>query len=160
MLDGLGEFVFEMLTISRQDPGHGMSLEILPQAFDRVEIRAVGRQEHRLNMMPVQALGLVPTGLVQKQTAPAPQAEELKEKATKQEIQKERLGPAAAPMMNTDLYPPQKPMRGQQQLPEGADEVIEQYVYMESDRSVRNELTSYRREILEQLELFREAQKK
>lgn len=100
----------------------------------------------------------MPTGLVQKYTAPAPQAENLKEKVTKQEIQKERLAQGAA-TMNQDLYPPQRPMRVQQ-LPEEADEMIEQYVYMESDRQVRNELQSYRREVMEELELFRDAQKK
>lgn len=61
--------------------------------------------------------------------------------------------------MNTDLYPPQKPVRAQQ-LPAESEAMIEEYVYMESDRVVRNELASYRREVMEQLELFRDAQKK
>lgn len=87
----------------------------------------------------------VPHGLYQGQTAPVPQAEELKEKVYGRN---EEYG---APQ-NTDLYP--------RQLPEDADGIIEQYVYMESDRTVRNELVNYRREVMEQLELFREAQKK
>ena len=47
--------------------------------------------------------------------------------------------------MNTDLYPHYKAKN----LPEDADEHVEQFVYMESDRSVRKELSSYRKEIME-----------
>lgn len=43
-------------------------------------------------------------------------------------------------MQNTDLYPRQA---------EPGEGMIEQYVYMESDRSVRDELVSYRREVME-----------
>lgn len=45
-------------------------------------------------------------------------------------------------------------------MPEEADDIIEQFVYMESDRTVRNELVNYRKEVMEQLEVFRDAQKK
>ena len=92
----------------------------------------------------------IPTGLNMGAGAPVPQPEQIKEKRTKDFVQETR--PQA---MNADLYP-----RPQQQLPAEVDDQIEQYVYMESDRTVRSELTSYRKEIMEQLELFREAQKK
>jgi len=73
-----------------------------------------------------------------------PQADQLKEK-TKVPIKKME-SPNVSPKINRDLLPPQ---RIQTHDPEDAEELIEQYVYMESDRSVRKELVNYRKDIME-----------
>ena len=39
-------------------------------------------------------------------------------------------------------------------------ELVDRYVHFESDRTTRKEMVSYKNEIMEQLELFRESQKK
>jgi hypothetical protein len=38
---------------------------VLPETLDRIEVRAVGRQVERLDMMPVELLGFVPAGIVE-----------------------------------------------------------------------------------------------
>lgn len=64
-------------------------------------------------------------GLIKKANAPVPVAEERKEKVTKAEVQKERMGSTVAPL-NTDLYPPTTVAnRVQMHMPEGAEDQIE-----------------------------------
>ena len=86
----------------------------------------------------------MPMGLVDKQKVPVPQAEQLKDKV-KVPVKKVE-SPTVSPKLNKDLQPPQ---RIQTHDPEDAEELIEQYVYMESDRSVRKELHNYRKDIME-----------
>ena len=53
--------------VVRDEAREVMVFEILPQPFDGVEVRAVGRKVDRLDVMPVQPLGLVPAGVVENQ---------------------------------------------------------------------------------------------
>jgi hypothetical protein len=60
----LAELVAEFFSVSGEVTGHPVPFEILPEPFDRIHVRAVGWQEHCLNVMPFQSLGFVPAGVV------------------------------------------------------------------------------------------------
>ena len=63
-LNRFAEFVAEGLSVPGEEARHSVAFEMLPEAFDRIEIRAVGRQEHFLDMMPFQPFGFMPAGIV------------------------------------------------------------------------------------------------
>ena len=64
-LNGFAYLVLKDLRFVGDEAGQIVALEVLPEAFDRIEIRAVGRKIERLYVVPVEPLGLVPTGIVQ-----------------------------------------------------------------------------------------------
>lgn len=64
----VAELIAELFSVSSEIARHPVPFEILPEPFDRIHVRAVGRQKHGLDVMPIQPLGLVPTGIVQNQT--------------------------------------------------------------------------------------------
>ncbi len=61
------ELVGEFLTPLGQEAREVVAFEMLPEPFDGVEVRAVGRQELRLDVVLAQALRLVPAGVIKNQ---------------------------------------------------------------------------------------------
>jgi hypothetical protein len=65
VLDRLNELVAEVLALFREVAGQVVSFQVLPKSLDRVEVGAVRWQIHRLDVMPTQALGFMPAGVVE-----------------------------------------------------------------------------------------------
>ena len=65
--DRLFEFVGQLLGMFRDKPREVVTFEVLPEAFDRIEVGTVGREVERLDVVPVQRIGMVPTGVVENQ---------------------------------------------------------------------------------------------
>ncbi len=63
--DPVEELVGEFLAALGQEPCEVVALEMLPESFDRVEVGAVGWQELCLDVLPAQALRLVPARVVE-----------------------------------------------------------------------------------------------
>lgn len=57
--------------VLRDEAREVVAFEMLPEPFDGVEVRAVWREVDRLDVMPVQPLGLVPAGVVENQQHPS-----------------------------------------------------------------------------------------
>ncbi len=73
---GLNELVAEVLALFSEVAGEVVPFQVLPKSLDRVEVGAVRWQIHRLDVMPTQALGFMPAGVVeheQNANLPGPQ---------------------------------------------------------------------------------------
>jgi hypothetical protein len=64
LMNRFHEFIAEILDLFGEVANQIMPFQVLPQALDWVEVGAVGGQVNRLNVMPAQALGHVPAGVV------------------------------------------------------------------------------------------------
>ena len=62
---GGAEPVDEFLIGASDEVPEPVGLESQPEPFNRVEVRRVARQIHRLEVMPVQSRGFVPRSVVQ-----------------------------------------------------------------------------------------------
>lgn len=62
--NGLEYLFSKCVSVLRDKARKVVAFEMLPEPFDGVEVRAVGREVDRLDVMPVQPLGLVPAGVV------------------------------------------------------------------------------------------------
>lgn len=65
--DRLFEFVGQLVGMFRDKARQVVTFEVLPEAFDRIEVGTVGRQVERLDVVPAQRIGMVPTGVVENQ---------------------------------------------------------------------------------------------
>jgi hypothetical protein len=63
--DRFFEFVGQLLGMFRDKAREVVTFEVLPEAFDRIEVGTVGREVERLDVVPVQRIGVVPTGVVE-----------------------------------------------------------------------------------------------
>ena len=65
VLERCDDFVAEVFALFSEIACQIVSFEMLPKALDRVEVSTIRRQIDRFGMMPTQALGFVPAGIVQ-----------------------------------------------------------------------------------------------
>ena len=65
MPEGFYDAFFEIAPLAAKEVGKEVVLEAEPEAFDRIEVGTVNWEILGLEMVPVQGLGTVPTGVVQ-----------------------------------------------------------------------------------------------
>ena len=65
VLERCDDFVAEVFALFSKVACQVVSFKMLPKALDRIEVGTVRRQIDRFDVMPTQALGFVPTGIVQ-----------------------------------------------------------------------------------------------
>ena len=53
MLDRCFEFVRQLFGLFRDEAREVVTFEVLPKSFDRIEVRAVGREIEGLDVVPV-----------------------------------------------------------------------------------------------------------
>ena len=70
-LDRLDQFLCELLTALGDEACEVVALQMLPETFDGMEVRTVGRKINRFDMVPVEGLHFVPTGVVENEFAAA-----------------------------------------------------------------------------------------
>ena len=65
VLERCDDFVAEVFALFGEVACKIVSFKMLPKALDRIEVGTVRRQINRFDVMPTQALGFVPAGIVQ-----------------------------------------------------------------------------------------------
>ena len=66
------DLFLQRLAVPCDEAGEVVAFEVLPEPFDGVGIRTVGRQIDRLDVVPVKPGGLVPAGVVEDGKEPPP----------------------------------------------------------------------------------------
>ena len=67
VLECIQQPIGQRFPVIGQKSCHGISFHVLPESFDGIEIRAVGGQIDRLDVVPVQRGALVPARVVENQ---------------------------------------------------------------------------------------------